>query len=287
MSDPIQAILQRLSTEHGFKFPEARRVMTPEEREQFQVDTLNDTEGDLNKRDGYECTKCKNRGWIAKLEKYGNQIGHCIGDCECAPIRRSIMRMKRSGLEDVIKKYTFAKFEDSEEWQKVVKHTAMDYAKHPEGWFFIGGQSGCGKTHLCTAICRELLLRGMETHYMKWRDDVAKLKGLSLDAEERENEINKLKTTKVLYIDDLFKTGRNPDGVEPRPTAADINIAFEIINARYCKPDLLTIISSELSINELVDIDEATGGRICERAKVTNIAKDRSRNYRTKNAVTI
>jgi DNA replication protein DnaC len=262
--------------------------MTPKEYEQFQVDSLNDTQGNENERDGYDCQKCKNRGWIAKLVDKGNgEYGYCVGECECAPIRKSIMRMKRSGLEDVIKKCTFARFEETEEWQKVVKHAAMEYAKNPVGWFFVGGQSGCGKTHLCTAICRELLLRGMETHYMKWRDDIAKLKGLSLDAEEREAMISKYKNAKVLYIDDLFKTGRNPDGTEPKPTAADINIAFEIINYRYCKPDLLTIISSELSINELVDIDEATGGRICERAKVTNISKDRSRNYRTKNAMTI
>ena len=278
--EQLQKILQRSGMESGFK-------LTPLEYEQFQVDSLNDTTGNENELDGYDCPKCKNRGWIAKLVQYGDQYGHCIGDCDCAPIRRSIRRMKRSGLEDVIKKCTFARFEETEAWQKIVKSEAMQYAEAPAGWFFIGGQSGCGKTHLCTAICRELLLRGEETYYMKWRDDVAKLKGLSLDADEREAAITKYKTAKVLYIDDLFKTGRNPDGTEPRPTAADINIAFEIINARYCKPDLLTIISSELSINEIVDIDEATGGRICERAKVTNIAKDRSRNYRTKNAMTI
>lgn len=279
--EQLQAILQRLGMESGFK-------MTPKEYEQFQVDSLNNTQGDENARDGYECQKCKNRGWIAKLVDKGNgEYGHCVGECECVPIRRSIMRMKRSGLEDVIKEKTFARFEATEPWQKVVKQEAVEYAANPKGWFFIGGQSGCGKTHLCTAICRELLLSGMETYYMKWRDDIAKLKGLSLDADEREAMISKYKNAKVLYIDDLFKTGRNPDGYEPKPTAADINIAFEIINYRYCKPDLLTIISSELSINELVDIDEATGGRICERAKVTNIAKDRSRNYRTKNAMTI
>ena len=279
--DHLQAIFQRLGMESGFS-------LSPKEYEQFQVDSLNDTIGDENKVDGYECEKCKNRGWIAKLVDKGNdEYGHCIGECECAPIRRSIMRMKRSGLEDVIKEKTFARYEAHEKWQEVIKHDAMEYANNPEGWFFIGGQSGCGKTHLCTAICRELLLRGLETYYMKWRDDIVMLKGLSLDGDEREKVINKYKNAKVLYIDDLFKTGRNPDGTEPKPTAADINIAFEIINYRYCKPDLLTIISSELSIDELLDIDEATGGRICERSKVTNIAKDRSRNYRTRNAMTI
>jgi DNA replication protein DnaC len=254
---------------------------------QFKVDCENRKAGDLNEHDGYDCPICKNKGVIYKVDEYMGNYKEIATKCKCDTVRRSIMRMKRSGLEDVIKEKTFARFEATETWQKVVKQEAEEYANNPDGWYFIGGQSGCGKTHICTAISREFLLKGMETYYMKWRDDVAKLKGLSLDAEEREEMISKYKNAKVLYIDDLFKTGRNPDGTEPKPTAADINIAFEIINYRYCKPDLLTIISSELSINEILDIDEATGGRICERAKVTNISKDRSRNYRTRNAMTI
>lgn len=276
----MKTILQRLDMGHGSS-------MNNDDFVQFKVDCDNRRNGNLHEADGYNCEICKNKGIIYKTHRYLGDLKQIIADCDCMTIRKSIMRMKRSGLEDVIKKCTFGKFEATEPWQKIVKDAAVEYAENPVGWFFIGGQSGCGKTHICTAICRELLLKGKETFYMKWRDDIAKMKGLSLDADERENMINKYKNAEVLYIDDLFKTGRNPDGTEPKPTAADINIAFEIINYRYCKPDLLTIISSELSINEILNIDEATGGRICERSKVTNIAKDRSRNYRTRNAITI
>ena len=163
----------------------------------------------------------------------------------------------------------------------------MDYAKNPEGWFYLGGQSGCGKTHLCTAICREFLLEGKQVIYMLWRDDIAKIKGFATDPEERQKLMERFKTAEVLYIDDLFKTGKNPDGYDPKPTAADINAAFEIINYRYCNPKLLTIISSELNEDELMDIDEAVGGRIFERSKSFSIAKDRSRNYRMRKAVTL
>ena len=41
-------------------------------------------------------------------------------------------------------------------------------------------------------------------------------------------------------------------------TQGDINIAFEIINYRYIN-DLITIISSELLLDEIINIDEATG----------------------------
>jgi hypothetical protein len=42
-----------------------------------------------------------------------------------------------------------------------------------------------------------------------------------------------------------------------------------------------------MAMADLIDIDEATGGRICEKAITLSIAKDRSRNYRTRNAMTI
>jgi DNA replication protein DnaC len=86
----------------------------------------------------------------------------------------------------------------------------------------------------------------------------------------------------------LFKTGKDPKtGMMQKPSVADVNYAFEIINYRYNNPSLLTIISSELSEDELLDIDEAIGGRIYERAKTFTIGKNRDRNYRMKKAVTL
>ena len=50
------------------------------------------------------------------------------------------------------------------------------------------------------------------------------------------------------------------------PTAADVNLAYEIINYRYNNRDKITIISTELTIGGLCEIDEALGGRIRQRA---------------------
>lgn len=265
-------------------------AMSPKEREQFRVDSMNNAVGCRNEEDGYDCKICMNRGYIAKLVDYGNErYSHCIADCKCVEVRNSIMRMKRSGLKDIIKDYTFEKFEDTESWQKHIKTAAISYAENPEGWFFLGGQSGAGKTHLCTAICREFLLEGKRVRYMLWRDDVVKLKAAVTDSEEYSRLISPYKTVDVLYIDDLFKTGKTAEGDTQKPTGADINVAFEIINYRYNNPSLLTIISSELTEDELIDIDEAIGGRIYERAKknAVNIGKNRDRNYRIKGAVTL
>ena len=279
--DRLQEILQRFGSATTFD-------VSPKEYEQFKVDGLNNTVGNRNLEDGYECKICKNKGFVAKLiENPDGTYSHCFADCKCVEVRNSIMRMKRSGLKDIIKDYTFDKFEDSEPWQKAIKEAAMDYAEDPEGWFFLGGQSGAGKTHLCTAICREFLLAGKRVRYMLWRDDIVKIKGAVTDSEEYCKMIDEFKRVDVLYIDDLFKTGKDMYNTVQKPTAADVNVAFEIINFRYNNPGLLTIISSELSEDELIDIDEAVGGRIYERAKAFTIGKDRKRNYRIKRAVTI
>ena len=281
--DRLQEIMARLQ-----KSGTTYEPLSARDYEQFKVDGLNATVGKRNEEDGYNCPVCKNKGYVFKVVEYADgSFSHVCADCKCAEIRRSIMRMKRSGLKDIIKDYTFDKFEATEPWQKTIKSAAKDYATNQKGWFYIGGQSGCGKTHLCTAICREFLLEGKQVVYMMWRDDIAKIKGLATFPEERQQMIDQFKMAEVLYIDDLFKTGRNADGSEPKPTAADINAAFEIINYRYNNPALLTIISSELNEDELLDIDEAVGGRVFERSKTFSIAKDRSRNYRIKKAVTL
>lgn len=282
--EAVAKIMERLNS-MGMSFEEAR---TPEEREQRRCESYNREEGKLHEADGYDCKICRNKGdiWVADKDDRG-QWSHFSRTCKCVEIRNNIKRMKRSGLKDIIADYTFDKFEATEPWQKAIKEAAMAYAKAPEGWFFLGGQSGAGKTHLCTAICRELLLSGKSVHYMLWRDEVAKIKAASMDAETLAPIMHRLKTVEVLYIDDLFKTGKAPDGSVQRPTGADVARAFEIINQRYCNPSLLTIISSEWSEVELLDIDEATAGRIYERAKTFSIAKDRARNYRIRHAVTI
>jgi len=244
----------------------------PAAHARMKADSLNKTEGALHREDDYVCALCRNKGYIARADE--DRL--VVADCKCMEARRAIGRMRRSGLKDVIRAYTFERFEAEQPWQKTLKEAAMDYARNPEGWFALCGQSGCGKTHLCTAICRELLLSGKNVRYMLWRDEIVRLKQ---GGEELQGLLEGFKTAQVLYIDDLFKCG------DARPTAADINYAFEILNYRYNNPKLLTILSSELTEDELLAVDEAVGGRIYERAKAFTIGRSREKNYRLGKAV--
>lgn len=262
-------------------------LFDPNERERKRAEDYNAMDGGEDKVTGYNCTICKNKETVARVEEYNGSLIQIYRDCECKKTRNTIRRLQRSGLKNIIKDYTFAKYEATEEWQQKIKAEAVAYAADPVGWFFIGGQSGSGKTHICTAICRKFILEGREVVYMLWRDEIGPLKGVANDADRQAELISKYKTAEVLYIDDLFKTGKGADKTAQRPTSADINVAFEILNYRGINK-LPTVISSESTITDLLDIDEATAGRIVEYSRNPfSLKPDRKRNYRMRKAAEI
>ncbi len=265
--------MQSLKDILGVRSP--AKQISPLEYEQQRCDRYNSGKGSLT---GIDCPKCKNKGDIAfvSTDLYPSMA---IKPCECMKVRRSIWNIEQSGLKDKLKGCTFDTFNTGKPFQKEMKTKAEGFVTMPDGWFFLGGQVGCGKTHICTAICGEFLKQYKTVRYMLWREDVVSLKALVTDAEEYKMLIDKFKRAEVLYIDDFFKVEKGK-----KPTAADVNVAFEIIDYRYRNRDLITIISSEMNIYDLLDIDEAVGSRIYERCKNINIDLEKSENYRLRSA---
>ena len=227
---------------------------------------------------GPDCPHCKNRGYIAILNESdlgGNDYPTMdLRECACMPARVSLQVLKRSGLADQIQNCTFEKFQETYEWQKRIKSNAQSFVNDQLGkGFFIGGQVGCGKTHLCTAIVVELIRQGNTAMYMKWREDSMKLKAYNDDDFNYIQEISRFKNAKVLYIDDFFKGAKGE-----RPSNADIKMAFDLIDTRYRDKTLITVISSELYVGEIMDIDSAIGSRIFEMVKGFNNPVDRNDN---------
>lgn len=239
--------------------------------ERYRAELANKIPGNLP---GLDCSKCLNRGYIHVVDEFG---AIKVLDCECTVRRRNQRRLERSGLSDMVKRYTFDTWQTTERWQQKFKELAQQYVTKQEGWFLTFGQPGSGKTHLCTAICGEFLGEGLNTQYMLWRDVAVKAKALVNDADAYARIVEPLKTVRVLYIDDFFKVGMGKN-----PTEADANLAFEILNSRYNDSKKLTIISSERSMQEILNIDEATGSRIYEKSKGFRLDFSQKRNWRMK-----
>lgn len=243
----------------------------------------NETQGHLNEVDGYECEKCLNRGhWLESRSDGDKFFTEVMVMCKCNRVRKALRRLQESGLKHVVSDYKFDNFIATEDWQKSILQKSKQFVEDYEGkWLFMGGNSGAGKSHLCTAVAISILKKENEVKYMLWRDEAGRLKSL-LNSGEYLDEIEYYKNVDVLYIDDLFKTGRTENKQTQRPTPGDINLAFEILNNRAVRKKT-TIISTECTMTDLVDIDEGVAGRIkdmCGEEYCLNIGKDRAKNYR-------
>ena len=280
--------MEKLNSQYGAAIgskanTEEERLERSKRKCEFLCESMNREEGNLNAEDGYNCSICKNKGFIFVPQLYLGSYNEKQVFCKCTKIRNTIRALNRSGLADVVHDFTFDKYIASEPWQQSILEKAKTYLTECENnWFFFGGTTGSGKTHICTAIAVTLLKQSKEVKYMLWRDEASRLKAM-VNSLEYADKIEEYKNVDVLYIDDLFKTGKTEAQGKQRPTQADINLAFEIINSRAIQKKI-TIISSECTMTDLIDIDEAVAGRIKQKSGIycINIAPDRSKNYRLK-----
>lgn len=222
--------------------------------------------------EGYDCKECLNRGYFHRVDEHGKIR---TVDCRCMEIRKNKRILEKSGLSDMLSRYTFANWQEREPWHTKAKGIALRYAEERRGWFVMAGSVGAGKTHLCTALCGELMDGGVPVRYALWRDLATRAKAVVNDDAEYQKIVAPLKKVKCLYIDDLFKTGKGE-----APTVGDVNLAFEIINHRYNDSGKMTIISTERTVEQIISIDAAVGSRIYERAKEFYLPLSGKKNWR-------
>lgn len=239
-----------------------------------QAEILNNRPGNLP---DYDCPICKNKGWIYRVI-----AGEIVqGMCECTNTRQAIAAARKSGAVELIASCRFDNFKITESYQSKMLDMARQYLQDPSPkWLYYGGQSGCGKTHICTAVFGELIKRGLSARYITWRREIAEVKRYANNPLEYATRMDKYKSVDVLYIDDLFKTINTADrtGIQ----AGDINVAFELLDYRYSHSTKITLISSELTLSQVLTLDQAIGGRIRQKCGqyVCNVAPAPNKNYR-------
>lgn len=186
---------------------------------------------------------------------------------------------KSCGINPEMINYKFTNFEVWNDSSRNMKDTVAVYFNDFDeirdkrrNSIMLCGQVGSGKSHLTIALAINFLKRKVDVMYMPYRDVITKIKQNMIDEEYYRKSLAKYQTCNVLLIDDLFKGKVNE---------SDINIMFEIINYRYLN-FLPIIVSSEFSIDRLLNFDEGVGSRIYEMCKdyIVEVDKNVMNNYR-------
>lgn len=222
------------------------------------------------------CKKCKDSGFVLVM-KNGYEVAM---RCDCYEKSMSLLQLKNSGISEEFQKKGFKEFNCKESASlRDAKEIAIKYYQDflenetsRQNSIIFCGQPGSGKTHLGMAICNNLLnVCHVGVTYMAYRNAITRIKQAVRDKENYYTELNPYCNARLLYIDDLFKG---------KPTEADLNIIYELVNFRYMNNKPM-IISTEKLQGELVDIDEAIGSRILEMCR-GNIVKLQGKelNYR-------
>ncbi len=210
----------------------------------------------------YQCKKCQDMGYLI-VKRDGIEFGV---PCECHEKRMSLRRLKNSGISEELQGKGFRDFDcRGVEVLENAKRKAQSYYQNfsvnegcRQNSIIFCGQAGSGKTHLGMAICNNLLnICGVGISYMAYRNAITEIKQIVTDKENYFSALGTYCNTRLLYIDDLLKG---------KPTEADLNILYELVNYRYMhnKP---MVISTEKLPEELIDFDEAVGSRILEMCR--------------------
>lgn len=188
--------------------------------------------------------------------------------------------MMLDGLADLqgVKGYSLKNYNTDNQWQREIKQGAINYIKdYKNNWFWLSGETGAGKTHICVSIVFELASKGIGSRYLSWTNFMSTLRN---DLNNSGEKINIVKKTPILYIDDFLKTGKNFDAEKVRDY--DSEIARDILWYRHDK-NLPTIISSEVTLQDLSKINDAMVGRIKENSKEYLFQpKGKEKNWRMK-----
>ena len=202
----------------------------------------------------YNCNKCFDRTFIIKDNE-------AIA-CECRALKEAKEILRKSGISEEFRKKRFKNFNYSKDEQIFNAYkVATDYVrnfkskeKDKNNSIMLTGQVGCGKTHLCLAIANKLMDEGISVIYMGYREVITSIKQNMMDEVYYNKIMGRYKTCRVLLIDDLFKGSISK---------SDVNIIFELVNYRYFN-NLPVVVSSEMGVNDIMEVDEAIGSRLVE-----------------------
>ena len=180
-------------------------------------------------------------------------------------IYKNLDTLKKIGIN--YEKWKRKGFDKKYDYQIDMVKSTKKFLDEPTKGIVLTGKTGAGKTHILTLAVIKLIFNGRNVKYFKWLEQGSYFKSIKNEY-NYQDKLDTYKYADILYIDDFLKVGKNS-----QPTDADISLAFEILDCRN-ENNLPTMISTERSIKEVLEVDEAVGGRMLELCRIRLELKD-------------
>lgn len=224
----------------------------------------------------YACDICKDMSYVKSDENdfdFFEENGEFINGklvitntyykrCKCELQKRFERKLEQAGLGAIREKILNVEYKTTYQWQKDAYDVAKRFVTNDNKGLIISGQTGSGKTLLLSKMLYNFAVKGKDIMYFAW------YKNYSSQLVDRYNVINqdllrKMLEIDVLYIDDLFKTRDNSmDDIYNK--RQEIEVFWQIIDARAVDSTKKTMISTELLESDFLKLDEALWGRMLE-----------------------
>lgn len=213
----------------------------------------------------WSCPVCKDAGWVRMDVPVGHPHFGKLWPCDCTLKKRESRldeEKRRISNLDAFTRHTFEEFDVLPGTEDAFA-AALAFAQEPDGWLFLHGGCGVGKTHLAVAAAQEVRKLNGNVIFAVVPDLLDHLRatfdpGSGAGYDER---FTTIRGAFLLVLDDLGTENTTPWAREK---------LYQIINHRY-NERLPTIITSNQDHSRM---DERVVSRLLDRGLTTDVFID-------------